>query len=67
MAKSNSRPPRGKNQARPARDLKLLPSGCRHTRGESVRAFLSDHRPVLMDCELECGGGLTFRTQAHVA
>jgi hypothetical protein len=42
-----------KNQARPARDLKLLPPGCRNARGEVVRAFLSDHRPVLVDFELD--------------
>ena len=36
-----------------ALDFILLPPGCRHARSEVVRSFLSDHRPVLVDCELE--------------
>ncbi len=36
-----------------ALDFILLPPGCRHARGEVVRAFLSDHRPVLVDFELD--------------
>jgi len=36
-----------------ALDFIMLPPGCRHARGEVVRAFLSDHRPVLVDFELE--------------
>ena len=36
-----------------ALDFILLPPGCRHARGEVVRAVLSDHRPVLVDFELE--------------
>ncbi len=38
----------------PARalDFILLPPGCRHARGEVVRAHLSDHRPVLVEFEV---------------
>jgi endonuclease/exonuclease/phosphatase family metal-dependent hydrolase len=38
----------------PARalDFILLPPGCRHARGEVVRAYLSDHRPVLVEFEV---------------
>jgi endonuclease/exonuclease/phosphatase (EEP) superfamily protein YafD len=31
----------------------MLPPGCRHQRSEVVRAFLSDHRPVLVDFEMD--------------
>ncbi len=38
----------------PARalDFILLPPGCRHAHGQVVRAFVSDHRPVLVEFEL---------------
>jgi endonuclease/exonuclease/phosphatase family metal-dependent hydrolase len=36
-----------------ALDFILLPSACRHARSEVVRAYLSDHRPVLVDFEVE--------------
>lgn len=38
----------------PARalDFILLPPGCCHARGEVVRAYLSDHRPVLVEFEI---------------
>jgi endonuclease/exonuclease/phosphatase (EEP) superfamily protein YafD len=31
----------------------LLPPGCHHQRSEVVRTFLSDHRPVLVDFEID--------------
>ncbi len=36
-----------------ALDFIMLPPGCRHQRSEVVRAFLSDHRPVLVDFEMD--------------
>jgi endonuclease/exonuclease/phosphatase family metal-dependent hydrolase len=36
-----------------ALDFILLPPGCHHQRSEVVRTMLSDHRPVLVDFDLE--------------
>jgi endonuclease/exonuclease/phosphatase family metal-dependent hydrolase len=41
--------------ALPARalDFVLLPQECRHVHDEVLRSYLSDHRPVLVDFDLE--------------
>jgi endonuclease/exonuclease/phosphatase family metal-dependent hydrolase len=58
----NLQPKKGRTfpAALPARllDFVLLPEKCRVVHSEVVRSFLSDHRPVMVDFDLEYGPGV---------